>query len=98
MRVPCCSEMSARLEICRPCILRGTGPSGSQRSQGDDRVARGVGSGSLVCEDSQHRAIVEKGERMEAAVVWQPVVVVVRRSVVFFTDSARQGVVAHRVW
>lgn len=60
-------------------------------------MARGVGSGSLVCEDSQHRAMVEKGERMEAAVVWQPVVVV-GRSVVFFTDSARQGVVAHRVW
>lgn len=45
--------------------------------------------------------MVEKGERMETAVVWQPVaaVVVVDRSVVFFTiDRARQGVVAHRVW
>lgn len=45
--------------------------------------------------------MVEKGERMKAAVVWQPVVVavvVVGRSVVFFTtDRARQGVVAHRV-
>lgn len=46
---------------------------------------------------TQHRAILEKGERMEAAVVWQPVVVV-GRSVSFTTDRARQGVVAHRVW
>jgi hypothetical protein len=54
MRVPCCSERSARLEICRPSIsypILETGPSGSQRSfgsVGDDRVARGVGSGSSV--------------------------------------------------
>ena len=62
-----------------------------------EMIAWRVAWGQGVYEDSQHRAIVEKGERLEAAVVWQPAVVV-SRSVFFTTDRARQGVVAHRVW
>lgn len=37
--VPCCSERSARLEICRPSIISGTGPSGSQRSSLREMIA-----------------------------------------------------------
>lgn len=69
-----------------------------------EMIAWRVAWGQGVCEDTaQSNNDEKKGERMEAAVVWQPVVVVVGRSVFssssfFTTDRARQGVVAHRVW
>ena len=90
-----CRQAWTMSPFYKACV-RATGPSGSQRrSKGDDRVARGRGVREGVCEDSTEQPKWKKGERMEATVVWQAVVV--GRSVFFTaTDRARQGVVV--VW